>query len=441
MAADALQRSLSSPHQEWKAATRVAFRFVFVYVLLYAAATQLLGGLLVFPGFSFPALGTRWPMRDVTMWWADVLRVESPLITTGNSGDTAFYWVQTFWLLLLGLVIALAWGELSRRREYDTLHRWFRLFVRFALAAQMFYYGMAKVIPTQFPAPSLVTLVEQIGNLSLSDLMWTFIGASTPYQIVAGAAEVVAGVLLVIPQTATLGALIALADMTQVFVLNMTYDFGLKQISAHLILMCLFLLVPLAPVLWRALVLNQSTGPRADLEPPVMRRRGAVAVQIVFAAYLLAVFASLSWNNWFAISGGRPRSPLYGIWNVEELSIDGVSNRPALNTYDYRWRRVIFDTPDVVVIQRTDNSFLHYVSTVTGDGGQVTLRKGNSVSWLGRWRVERLGEDRLVLRGEMEGYAVEARLEGVGADTFKLLNSDFRWVRPPDANATPVNEP
>ena len=38
------------------------------------------------------------------------------------------------------------------REHYIALHKWFRLFVRFGLAAQMFYYGLAKVIPTQFPA-------------------------------------------------------------------------------------------------------------------------------------------------------------------------------------------------------------------------------------------------------------------------------------------------
>ena len=57
------------------------------------------------------------------------------------------------------------------------------------MAAQMFYYGMAKIIPTQFPPPSLVTLVESVGNLSLSDLLWTWVGASTPYQVFTGCAE------------------------------------------------------------------------------------------------------------------------------------------------------------------------------------------------------------------------------------------------------------
>ncbi len=426
---------MSNTVEAWKATTRVAFRFGFVYILLYSAATQILGGLLSVPGISFPALGTRWPMREITTWFATrALRLDSPLVVTGNSGDTAFYWAQTFWLLLLAGVIAAVWSELDRRRAYPVLYGWFRLFVRWAVAAQLFYYGMAKVIPTQFPAPSLVTLVEHVGNLSLDDMLWTFIGSSTPYQVSTGIAEVAAGVLLAIPQTATLGAILALFDLVQVFLLNMTYDFGLKQISLHLCLMCLILLAPDLRALWRVLVLNRNSGPRPEREPPVMRSRRMIAAQLAFGVYLLAMFTSLSWNNWYAISGGRPQSPVYGIWNVEQLSIDGDERMPTLNAYDYRWRRVIFDTPDVVVIQRTDDSFLHYVSAFEDDGRRVTLRKGGSTRFQAEWALQRVSDAALTLSGVMEGQKVEAKLTRIDLDTFKLLNSGFRWIRPTDAN-------
>ena len=135
---------------------------------------------------------------------------------------------------------------------------WFRVFLRFALAAQMFYFGMAKVIPTQFPPPSLVTLLKPVGNLSPDDMLWTFMGASISYQMFTGLAEVAAGVLLVVPRTATIGALIALADMLQVFVLNISYDVGLKQISFHLMAIALFLLAPEARRLAGALVADSS---------------------------------------------------------------------------------------------------------------------------------------------------------------------------------------
>lgn len=428
-----MQRSVNSA--DWKATTRVAFRFCLVYFTLYAAATQILGGILVFPGFSFPALGPRWPMRAITTWWADVLRVQSPLITTGNSGDTAFYWVQTWWLLLTSIVATVVWSELARRREYSHAHGWARLLVRFLLAAQMFYYGMAKVIPTQFPRPSLVTLLEPVGNLSLADLLWTWVGASTPYQVCTGIAEVLAGVLLVVPQTATLGAIVALLDMVQVFVLNMTYDFGLKQMSFHLILMALFLIAPDAPRLWQALLGHRvvpAAAPRSPFDGGHRHARLALAAQVAFGLYLVAVFTNLSWTNWNAYSGGRARSPLYGIWAVEQLSIDGLRQVSSLNAYDYRWRRVIFDTPDVVVIQRTDDSFLHYVSDFNPARRLLVLRKGSSTLFEARLEVQQPDADTLVVSGAMEGSLVRAQLVRVGLDEFRLLNSDFRWIRPPE---------
>ena len=73
------------------------------------------------------------------------------------------------------------------------------------------------------------------------------------------------GILLLFPQTTLLGALIGMADMLQVFVLNMTYDFGLKQISLHYLLMFAFLLAPDARRLANVLVLNRAAEPSSQL--------------------------------------------------------------------------------------------------------------------------------------------------------------------------------
>ena len=65
---------------------------------------------------------------------------------------------------------------------------------------------------------------------------------ATSSQTATGFAEVLAGALLMIPATATAGAALALLDMLHVFLLNMAYDFGLKQISFHLLVMAAVLL-------------------------------------------------------------------------------------------------------------------------------------------------------------------------------------------------------
>jgi hypothetical protein len=414
----------------------VLYSFCIVYFSLYSLATQIIGGVILTPWFSFPALGTVWPMRNITFWFAErVFGLRPPLVFTGNSGDTAFHWIQNAWLLALAIIVTAAWSALYFDRSRGTWHTWFRLFIRFALAAQMFYYGMAKIIPTQFPPPSLVTLVTSIGNLSLSDLLWTWVGASTPYQIFTGCAEMASGILLLFPQTTMLGALIGVADMLQVFVLNMTYDFGLKQISLHYLLMFGFLLAPDARRLANLLILNRPTEPSsaADLFATSRANRFARIAQVVFGVYLIGMFTWVATRSYYAEGGpGVPRSPLYGIWTVEEMSVDGETRPPVLNDYDRRWRRAIFDTPDVIVFQRTDDSFAHYESSIDTSNRAITFTKRNGGNWRASFTFDRPSADRLVLDGTMDGHKLRLRLRLLDFDTFRLLNSRFRWVRPPD---------
>jgi hypothetical protein len=304
-----------------------------------------------------------------------------------------------------------------------------------ALAAQMFYYGMAKVVPSQFPPPSLVTLLQPIGYLSPSDLLWAFIGSSTAYQVFTGCAEVAAGLLLLTPRTSALGALIALVDMIQVFALNMAYDFGLKQISFHLILMSVFLLAPDLRRLANVLVLDRPTG--ASTQPrlfhSVEANRMALAAQVVFGVYLLAMFTSLALRFYDDEGGaGRPKSPLYGIWNVDSLAVDGDARPAALNDYDRRWRRVVFDSPTVMVFQRTDDSLARYGVTIDETSRSLELRKGASQSWRARFTYERPADNRLILEGRMDDRTIRVQLQRLELDTFRLLSNTFRWVRPPD---------
>jgi hypothetical protein len=424
------------PPSQWRRSTRATFRFCLLYFSLYTLAGQIFGGVFVSPGLV-PALGTLWPLRDLTLWTAEnVFGATPPINFAGNSGDTLFHWVQTGLLLALATAGTAIWSALDvRRSNYETLHRWFRLYLRFALAAQMFYYGTAKIIPTQFPPPALVTLVRPVGDLSLTDLLWVFVGASTPYQMFTGWAEMLAGVLLIVPHTATLGALIALADLIQVFILNMTYDFGLKQISLHLILIALFLLAPDFRRLANVLVLGRPAD--ASREPALFStqrsNRAALAAQIAFGLFLIVMFMNLSLRFYVADGGtGAPRSPLYGIWEVEQLAIDGEVRLPFLNDYDRRWRRVIFDFTDRMFFQRWDDSYAGYGVSIDEGRQMLALTKGRSKTWSATFAYERPAPDRLILEGEMDGYRIRAELQLLERDTFRLLNSGFRWVRPPD---------
>jgi hypothetical protein len=430
----------AGPAERWTAVTRIVFRFSVIYFGLFVLATQISGSMFPNLGVDYRGLGGLWPMRAITAWTGTALLRLTSGLGEGSRGEPLFFWVQTLWILAAAVIGTIVWWRLDRRRAgYPTLHAWFRLFVRFALAASLFEYGLTKVIPTQFPAPALTTLVTPAGDLTLSALLWTTIGASRPYQILTGCVETLAAILLVVPRTTTLGAVIGLGAALHVFALNMTFDIGLKAISFHLILLALLLLAPNLSRLADLFVRDRPTA--LSREPALARtRRGArlaLLAQLAFGAYLLGTYTYINASFWQVAGGGAPRSALYGIWNVEQLAIDGNVRPAAESDYDRRWRRVIFDEPGAVTFQRTDDSLARYGATIDPAARTLALSKGTSGSWTATFHVDRLSDDRLVLRGEMDGYRLDAHLHRVDMDTFRLLNSTFRWVRPHESRTGP----
>ena len=153
---------------QWRLPARIAFRFCFVYLSLYSLSSEItLGGLLLpIASEDVPAPGTLPPMRQIVSWvCVNVFDIKLPPVYAHGSVDNVFNWVLMFCLLVFALLGAGVWSALDRQRtDYITLHKWFRLFLRFGLAGQMISFGTAKLIPVQMPLPSLPKLLERYGD-------------------------------------------------------------------------------------------------------------------------------------------------------------------------------------------------------------------------------------------------------------------------------------
>ena len=415
----------------WSVAARVAFRFCFAYLGLFCIATQAL--YVLYPSIDVDSrnLGTIWPMRQITFWTAvHIFHVKSPLVyKSSGSGDKTFDWVLTLCLVIFAVFATGIWSVLDRKRQhYVPSHKWFRLFIRFSLAGQMFFYGMAKAIPVQMPFPSLWTLVQPFGNFFPMGVLWSSIGTSPAYEIFTGCAEVLGGMLLVIPRLTTLGALICLADLVQVFVLNMTYQVPVKLFSFHLLLMSLLLLTPEVRRLADFFLLNRAAEPSTQVRlfSTPRANRIALAVQIVFGIWLLGISAHISWTFWHA--DRALKSPLYGIWDVDQLSIDGQRRSPLLTDYEY-WRRAIFDSPSAVVFQRIDDSLTSYNASINLNDNTLELTKRSDRNQKGKLTFQRERQDELALDGEMDGHKIAMRLRLVDPKKFRLLQCGFHWIQ------------
>ena len=241
--------------------------------------------------------------------------------------------------------------------------------------------------------------------------------------------EMMAGILLFIPSLTTLGALMCLASTLQVFVLNMIYDVPVKLFSFHLVLLTLVLLAPDASWLARVLVLNRAAGPRS--EPPLVHGRRVQRVlligQLVLGAYMAGLSlcnARTAWTEW---STGAPKSALYGIWDVDDMSIDGEDHPPLTSDRD-RWRRVLFDSPTLAAVHGTDNTLSYYASTLDIGNRTLTLGRPDDQSHKSTLTLERPTPSQLVLDGEMNGRKVRMQLHRF-EKKFLLLSRGFHWVQ------------
>jgi hypothetical protein len=425
-----------APCEPWNRGTAILFRFAFVYLGLFCLAFAQI--LFVYTGvFSawLPDQAVIWQMTliEPVLSWAGrhAFGIDAVLHQDSGSGDQTIIWLLLFCLLVVATLATLVWSVLDRRRnDYHRLNAWFLTFLRLCLAGQMVFYGLAKVIPTQMPAPPLAALLRPFGELSPASVLWLQVGSSPTYEIALGAAELLAGLLLFLPRTATVGALISLASMGQVFLLNMTFDVPVKILSFHLLLMSIVLLLPQTRRLANLFVLQRPAEPVT--QPPLFTsdraNRRAAVVQTLLGIWVLVGCVLLNVQVWNEYGGGRPKPELYGIWSVTEFTRDSRPLPPSVTDVS-RWQRIIFDAPGVVTYQRMNGELVDVSATVHGQTLELTAPDQEAPTPFATLDTSQPSPDRLLLDGQIGGAPVTMSLERVDLQSFTLRNRGFNWIQ------------
>jgi hypothetical protein len=426
-----VEAAVPAPAVRWRLTTRLAFRFFSIYCLFYVLMTQMLPGMLPVPGINFIWLGTFGPLQNGVRWVArSVFGFGGQLAAFGGSGDKAYDWTLAFCLLVGSATLTLLWSALDRRPAHPALFKWFRLFMRFALAGTMASYGLAKAIPNQMQYPSLLRLIEPYGFFSMMGVLWAQIGASPAYEIVTGFVELAAAVLLIIPGLTLAGALLSLLASTHVFILNMTYDVPVKLFSLHLVVMALVLLAPDMKRLLHLVVLDRPTA--SSSQQPIFRRRALqrvlIVAQLALGGWIVWSNYSESMNGYRTFGAGAPRPPLYGLWDIERMTIDGVERSPLITDYG-RWRRVVIQRANGISFQRMDDTTVGYGARTSEDQKTITLLGAPNTPSPGTLRVNRPAEDRLVLEGDVGGKKIRMEAKKNDLRGYRLLQSRFRWIQ------------
>jgi uncharacterized membrane protein YphA (DoxX/SURF4 family) len=408
--------------------TRIMFRFVFVYLVLY----NLPSPLNMIPNVEFvDRLYTNFWNPIVTWVGAHVLHLSYPITVLPNgSGDTTWNYVQVFCFFSLAVLAAVVWSVLDRKRKsYTRLYDWLRVYVSLVLGVSMIAYGSFKVIQSQFLPPSLDRLLQPFGDASPMGLLWTFMGASRSYNIFTGLGEMLGGVLLFFRRTTLLGALVSIAVMSQIVMLNFSYDVPVKLYSSHLLAMAFFLAARDVRRLANVMVLNRGAQP-AEAAPLFQRRwlsRSAVVLRTVFLiAYVgFALYGSQTARKEYGDLAER--SPLRGIWEVEEFQVDGKAV-PLLSTEAVRWRRVIFDYPGMLSVQQMSDSRIRYTLALDTEKKTLDLGKRDNPDWKAALTYEQPEAAVITLTGQLDDQQIVARLRRTDESRFLLKTRGFHWI-------------
>lgn len=342
-----------------------------------------------------------------------------------GSGDTTYHHVELVWVAALAAAIALAWPLLGRGRELSprVIDR-VRAYASIYLGGWLLFYGWSKLIPLQFPEPGPDRLLIPYGDSSPMGLLWTFMGASAPYQMLAGLAEVTCGMLLFWRRSRLLGALLAIGVMGNVVALNYCYDVPVKLFSSHLWVVALFIAAPdlrrLCDLLW----FHRGVEPRAiDPYPIVGRggRRALVGAKLGLVALLSSGAVIEGFTSLGRVDRGS-RSALDGVYRVWSFTREGAG------AADEAWLRVGLSQQGRAAIVRADGSGQRYRLQVDEEARTLQwTRSGATERFRVRYRWSAHNE--LELRGVIDGVATTVVLRREYGLRSALLSRGFHWVQ------------
>jgi hypothetical protein len=413
--------------ERWSAPRKVLFRLALAYFAIH-----------LFP-YPLSRFATFWP---ITGWlhsltrpivhaagvrllaWPDERRL------VGGCGDRADHYLAIAFELGVALAAAALWSWVDRRRpNYRRLAYWGGVALRYHVGQTMLEYGIIKLLKSQFPFPSPTMLLTPLGEFQPMRVLWILMGISAPYTFFIGACELLGASLLFFRKTLSVGALLTLAVLLNVFLMNLFYGVCVKLVSAHLLLMTAALLVPDGRRLFDAVVLGRAVPVRIVARPDMSPRlaRALTAAKLVVVPGLLALAIQYGYGAWHRYGDAAPKPPLFGIWDVESFSRNGQVVAPD-GADGSRWRSLAVDSAQYASLRRVSGkpTNVGFVVDPAAHGVQLGFEPDGKTQVSLSYTEP--GPALLELRGELDGAQTVIRLKQRAMEQIPLSAYRWRWT-------------
>lgn len=338
-----------------------------------------------------------------------------PTAYNGDNGDVGEEFGRLLLAVVIGLAVAAVWTMRDRERPRATwVGETTRVLLRYSIALGLASYAIAKLLPQQFPPLSPIALERRVGELSPMALLWQFMEYSRPYAFFGGVMESLVVLLLCFRRTATLGAILCLAVMSNVAAMNWFYDVPVKLYATMTVVSAAVIVVYDIPRLFPVFLTGRATPPPED---SFIHERISTRTRWILKALALGTVA-LSSILAMADSRGstaKQETGANGAWDLPSFSRNGESLPYSGDRT--RWRRLLIDQYSVSIRLETD-SIVSCGRSGAGNVLALTCAGGRK----GELHWTRNGTE-LALDGTFDGVTVAATGHRLTPGDYRLLRS------------------
>lgn len=272
--------------------------------------------------------------------------------------------------ILLSLLLATAFtltGLLSFfKTDISKTKAWFSSISAWYLAFVLLKYGFDKIFKHQFYLPEPNILYSNFGSLTKDILYWSTMGLSHTYSVVTGCIEVLAAMLLLIKRTRILGFCLAIAVLTNIVIVNFSFDISVKTFSLFLLAVAVFNVLPYLRAMYAFFVQRRQVQLAlvVPYKTPIAKWTGWLVGPCIVLYSLLPYLAEGNFNDDLA-----PRPPLHGAYNIRRFIIGS----DTLKSDAFPYTRFFIHRHNYLIFQQKDGAMIDYFFELNPAEKQLTL--------------------------------------------------------------------
>jgi hypothetical protein len=237
-------------------------------------------------------------------------------------------WIVCGVLIALSAGLAYVWHKFIKKTD---LHQWFQPVITYYVAHMIATYGAAKILKTQFQAPSYV-LESPVGELNGFWHTWTYFGYSPAFAFTLGAIQIAGTILLIFRKTRLLATFILLPIMINIVLIDHFYQ--ISSLAYYNALHYTFILIFLM-----FLDVDKLVYAFLSYKEYFYFNKKTVLLNLLRVIIIGGAFLHI----YMLKRSIQPKTAINGVWKIDEITIHNQTIVPSVATMDSVWSKVYFE--------------------------------------------------------------------------------------------------